>query len=232
VQQPRSEELPPLIAKVAAAKAHLDDADDLLRRTNHLLASGAVAEEQSVRAEQQQRGALAELQAAQADLDLKRAGAWKLDTSVAEVAIAQAMANAERARVELDLQCARAPLTATVLRVDVRAGEFVAAGPAPLINLGVIQPLHVRVDFDEVDIPRIGPSAAAYARIRGTDGAPLVLRFVRIEPSVLPKKFFSGDSAERLDTRVLQVIYALDNAPDNAFVGQQVDVFAKARPRR
>ena len=36
------------------------------------------------------------------------------------------------------------------------------------------------------------------------------LRFVRIEPFVLPKRNLTGDSLERVDTRVLQVIYEFD----------------------
>jgi hypothetical protein len=55
------------------------------------------------------------------------------------------------------------------------------------------------------------------------------LKFVRVEPFVIPKKSLTGDNTERVDTRVLQVIFSLDR-PDGTplYVGQQVDVFIEA----
>ena len=88
--------------------------------------------------------------------------------------------------------------------------------------------LHVRVDIDEYDIPRFVPNAPARATLKGqpTDFYPL--KFVRIEPYVVPKKSLTGDNTERVDTRVLQVIYAIDSAGKRLFVGQQLDVFIDA----
>ena len=54
------------------------------------------------------------------------------------------------------------------------------------------------------------------------------LMFVRVEPYVIPKKSLTGESTERVDTRVLQVIYALDPSFRTLYVGQQVDVFIAA----
>jgi HlyD family secretion protein len=48
---------------------------------------------------------------------------------------------------------------------------------------------------------------------------------VRIEPFVIPKRSLTGDSAERVDTRVLQIIFELDRPEVPLYVGQQVDVF-------
>ena len=50
------------------------------------------------------------------------------------------------------------------------------------------------------------------------------MNFVRTEPYVIPKKPLTGENTELVDTRVLQVIYAIDapNAP--LYVGQQLDV--------
>lgn len=47
-----------------------------------------------------------------------------------------------------------------------------------------------------------------------------------MEPFVVPKKSLTGDTTERVDTRVLQVIYKFDPAGQTPlFVGQQVEVF-------
>jgi hypothetical protein len=89
--------------------------------------------------------------------------------------------------------------------------------------------LHVRVDIDEYDIPRFVPDAPARATLKGQPTADFFpLRFVRVEPYVVPKKSLTGDNTERVDTRVLQVIYAIDTAGKRLFVGEQLDVFIDA----
>ena len=58
---------------------------------------------------------------------------------------------------------------------------------------------------------------------------------MRVEPYVVPKKSLTGDNTERVDTRVLQVIYAMDVTDRPIYVGQQMDVFIDvgdgAKPR-
>jgi len=54
------------------------------------------------------------------------------------------------------------------------------------------------------------------------------LKLVWVEPYVVPKKSLTGDSTERVDTRVLQALYSFDRASLPAYVGQQMDVFIEA----
>ena len=68
------------------------------------------------------------------------------------------------------------------------------------------------------------------AFVRGNPDLKTSLKFERIEPYVVPKISLTGESAERTDTRVLQVIYSFDPASLPAYVGQQVDVFIEAAP--
>lgn len=72
------------------------------------------------------------------------------------------------------------------------------------------------------------PEAQAYAFVRGNSGLKAELEFVRFEPYVLPKKSLTGDSTERVDTRVLQAIYRLERGKLPVYVGQQMDVFIEA----
>jgi hypothetical protein len=105
----------------------------------------------------------------------------------------------------------RALVDGEVLQVNVRPGEFVGAPPSQaLVVLGNVTQLHVRVDVDEYDIPRFIADAPARATLKGQPNDSFPLRFVRIEPYVVPKKSLTGDNTERVDTRVLQVIYAID----------------------
>ena len=120
-----------------------------------------------------------------------------------------------------------------ILKVNVRLGEYAQAGVLanPLMTMGSVNPLHVRVDIDEADSWRVHADSPAVARLRGNPAISVALSFVRFEPYVLAKRSLSGDTAERVDTRVLQAIYAFAPADFPAFVGQQVDVFVKAPSR-
>ena len=89
----------------------------------------------------------------------------------------------------------------------------------------------VRVDVDEHEGWKISPSAAAEGHLRGNSRLTVPLRFIRVEPLVIPKRSLTGDSTERVDTRVLQILYAVDSTPNlPLFVGQQLDVFIAAPP--
>jgi multidrug resistance efflux pump len=144
--------------------------------------------------------------------------------------VAQAKAAAERAEVDLELLTVRAPIDGTVLQVNVRAGEFAPAGlvTTPLIVMGNLDPLNVRVDIDEIDVGLFRPEAQAFASLRGQAERRASLTFVRIDPIVVPKKSLTGAATERVDTRVLRVVYALPPDTLPAYSGQQVDVFIAA----
>jgi len=81
---------------------------------------------------------------------------------------------------------------------------------------------------DETDVWRVQAGDPAIARVRGNSQIAYPLDFVRFEPSVIPKKSLTGDSTERVDTRVLEVIYAL-RADARVYDGQQLDVFITNR---
>jgi RND family efflux transporter MFP subunit len=151
-------------------------------------------------------------QRARAGLQLARAQVARLET--------------ERARLTV-----RAPIAGEILAVNIRVGEFAAAGPSaePLIAMGDTSPLHVRVQIDEEDAIRVQAGARAEGSLRGSGAVRAPLRFVRFEPQAIPKQNLNG-GAERVDTRVVEAIYAMERGALPALVGQQMDVFVEARP--
>jgi multidrug efflux pump subunit AcrA (membrane-fusion protein) len=144
--------------------------------------------------------------------------------------IAAAESQVQAAQVDLDRSIVRAPLAAEILQVKVRIGEFAPAAPTvtPLILLGRSKPLHVRVDVDEHEAWRVRGGAHAVGHVRGNAELKAPLQFVRFEPFVVPKRSLTGDSTERVDTRVLEVIYRVDGDAVPLFIGQQLDVFIDA----
>jgi HlyD family secretion protein len=149
----------------------------------------------------------------------------QLDEAKARVVAVTAQIQFTQTQIERSI--VRAPINGDVLQVKVHPGEFAPAGvtATPLVLLGRLKPLHVRVDVDEHEAWRVRPEAKASAAVRGNAHLKAPLTFVRYEPFVVPKKSLTGDSTERVDTRVLQVIYRVEGDALPLFVGQQMDVF-------
>jgi multidrug resistance efflux pump len=232
--QPRAEDLPPAEARVEAARVVAQDLESQLVMWERADNRAVSAEELSKR-RFAVASARANLREAEGDLAKLRAGAWAPDLQVAQAEVASAQAQADAAGVELNRHTITAPVAGEVLRVNIRAGEFAAAGVqigggSPSLDtaqmvLGATDTLHVRVDIDENDAWRLRPGAPARAFVRGNPSLATPLKFVRFEPYVIPKKSLTGASTERVDTRVLQVLFSFSHADLPVFVGQQMDVF-------
>jgi HlyD family secretion protein len=144
--------------------------------------------------------------------------------------IAAAEAAVRRDEVQLELHTIRAPGRCRVLQIRCHPGEYLPttlSAEAPLI-VGVTEPLHIRVAIDEADIPRFSETGQAYAVVRGRAARKVPLTFVRRESLVVPKTNLAGGQRERIDTRVLEVIFAVQEKDLGATVGQLVDVYLSA----
>lgn len=225
--QPRPEELPPSESKVQAAKANAERTRDDYERARALVAQKAVSEQEAVTKRLLHEEALRQWQRAQREHSLLLAGAWQPDIEIARAAVEQAEADVAQIATEIERATVRSPIDGQVLQVNVREGEHVAdQSQQTLMVIGRLSPLHVRADIDEHDIAEFRAGAKAVLQLRGKNDRHYPLQFVRVEPYVVAKRWLTGDNTERVDTRVLQVIYALDDDSDAAvYVGQQVDVF-------
>lgn len=223
---PRQEEKPPLEARKREAEANVKDMEEMHKRSIRLHADRAIGEEELVRKRQAWHMAREQLAKADADLQLLLAGAWGPDKVIAERAVEQSDAQLKRVQTELDRLTIKAPIDGEVLYVNVRPGEFVGAPPGQqLIVLGDTRTLHVRVDINEDDILRYQSGAASQAYSRGDTRTAFPLSFVRTEKYVVPKKSLTGVNTERVDTRVLQVIYKVEPGSVALYVGMQLDVY-------
>jgi HlyD family secretion protein len=193
------------------AEVALADKKDAWNRMQKLIA-GRVASD-----EEKQRAQFA-TQAAEA----------MLASMKAKIASAEAML--ARSRVQRDLLTIRAPRAGKILQVNTRAGEFAApADRDPVILLGQVDRFQLRADIDEDNASRITSPKKAVAYVKGRRDVEIPLEFVRIEPYIVPKKSLTGESSERVDTRVLQIIYQFTRPKDlGIYAGQQMDVFLDA----
>jgi HlyD family secretion protein len=226
---PRPEEIPPMEAKVKEAEEQYQDADVQLKLMESVRDKRAIRDEDLLRRRIAAKAAAARVDQAKADLALLKAGAWQPDIEIARAEVNEAERQVERVHADIERTTVTAPITGEILQCKVRLGEYAQAGQLsqPLILMGATNRLNVRADVDEQDAWRVNHGASAVASVRGDSSHRYGLRFVRFEPYVIPKKNLTGDSTERVDTRVLQVIFALDkNAP--VYAGQQMDVFIDA----
>jgi HlyD family secretion protein len=227
------ESIPAAEARLAAALADADDKLAQLRLVEGVGDQRAVSQQDVLTRRYALAGAEARVAEAEANLRLLKGPEGDAPTiDVQRMQAEQLKAATAKAKAALDLHTVCAPLDATVLQVNVRNGEFAQAGvlATPLMVLGVIDPLHVLVDIDESDIARFRTDANAFATLRGAPGVRAPLKFVRIEPLVVPKTSLTGSTTERVDTRVMRVIYLLSPADLPALSGQQVDVFIEVAP--
>lgn len=229
---PRAEDVAPLQAKVAEAEALLADARSRLELWESVRDQRAIARDELDRRRYAVTLAEAQLRGAEANLEAVRVGAWAPDLQVAQAEVDAAAAEVARVETELDRLIVRSPVDGEVLQVNVRAGEFAVAGATttPLMLVGAVDVLHVHVDVDENDAWRVRGGAPARAFLRGNTSLSTPLTFVRFEPYVIPKRSLTGDSTERVDTRVLQVIYAFEPDSLPVYVGQLMDVYIEAPP--
>jgi multidrug efflux pump subunit AcrA (membrane-fusion protein) len=199
-------------ASVNEAKAALTDTQTLENLAESVTDKRAISREELLR----RHNAVAIAQA-------------KLDS--AKAVVQQAQASIANIRTTLERLIVRSPIDGEVLQVNLRAGEFAQAGAltTPLMLVGNIDQLHVRVDIDENDAWRFDKHTKAVAYLRGNRAFKVDLELAYLEPFVIPKKSLTGDSTERVDTRVLQALYSFDRKQLPFYIGQQMDVFIETQ---
>ncbi len=226
---PRAEDIPPARASVDEARAKLADANAAYRRTKNLYEKSMATGSDYDKDNYTEKAAEAALARAEAELKKLLAGSWKEDIRVAEANLKQAEAQAKSTEMLMERLTVRALIDGDVLQVHVRPGQFAALNwNEALIVLGDVNTLHVRVDVDENDLAMFKEANPAIATLKGRPNVQFPLTYVKTEPYVIPKKSLTGDNSERVDTRVLQAIYAIDSMPVKVYVGMQMDVFIKA----
>ncbi len=233
-QLPRPEDIPPIMAERHEAEAMVLQSEDEYARQQRLSKDKATTDASLVTSRQMLAAARSKVDRIQAEEARLRAGAWEPDKVIARAAVALAQTEVDQLKTQLERHLVCTPklmdedgaVELEVLQVSVRPGEAVdnLSGKA-LIMLGDVRRKHVRVDIDEHDVPRFRKDGAAIGVLRGNGEKTFPLKFVRVEPFVLPKKSLTGDNTERVDTRVLQVLYEVTSGADSIYIGQQMDVF-------
>ncbi|MGD0674547.1 MAG: biotin/lipoyl-binding protein [Polyangiaceae bacterium] len=237
--QPRKENLEVARAQVDMAQASLKTAMDTLdkQEKSYSLDPESVSKDALDNAINGQKVAKANLEVVSRQYELMKAGAWVYDIRNQEkqaeaLAKAYAASNALLAKYNI-----KAPTDGIVLSITATVGSYVSPQGAydtytqgfdPIVVMGTSKgTLAVRCYIDEILIPRLPPADKLQAQmfIRGTN-TKIPLEFVRVQPYVSPKIQLSNERQERVDLRVLPVIFRFQPPPGvQVFPGELVDVY-------
>ena len=238
-EQPRKENLDVAKSQVDAAQASLKSAQDALdkQKTAYDINPKSVSKDALDSAVNAAAVAAANLEVARRQYDLVHAGAWIYDIRNQErqyTALVKAHASSSALLGKYMLV---APHDGVVLAVSATAGGFVSPqgdydaytqGQTSLMTLGTsAATLNVRCYVDEILVSKLPQFQAMKAQmtIRG-DNVKVPLQFVRVQPYVSPKIELADQRAERVDVRVLPVIFRIEK-PENLkiYPGELVDVY-------
>jgi HlyD family secretion protein len=243
--QPRKENLEIAKAQVELASASLKSSQDQLDKQtkSYVLDPRSVSKDALDNATNTVKVAKANLDVVQKQYELTKAGAWIYEIRNQENQY-NALSKAFMASSALLAKyIIRAAVDGVILRINAAVGSYISSqgtygtytqGFDPILVMGRSQSyLGVRCYIDEILIPRLPQALQMKAQmfVRGTT-VSIPLEFVQVQPYVTPKIELSNQRAERVDTRVLPVIFRFKTPEkSNIYPGQLVDVYIGQKER-
>ena len=241
--EPRPETLAVSAAQMDNARATLKGAADQLAKLQHAFDMDAksISRDALDNARNAVQVAATNLEVVEKQYALTKAGAWAYDIENADrtyTALSKASLSSAALLAKYTL---RAPADGVVLAVHSSVGSYVSSQGAydsytqgfdPLVIMGLSQGhLQVRAYIDEILVHELPPPGKIDAQmfVRGTN-VHLPLTFVRIQPYVSPKIELSDARQERVDLRVLPIVFRFEKPQNlNLYPGQLVDVYVGAK---
>jgi HlyD family secretion protein len=228
---PRPEDLAIAKNDLNSAKATFDMAQSQNEMVLQLSDPRAVSQEEKNRRLFAYQEAQAKFDQAQSTYEKTKSGIWKPDLDIAELEVQQSRASLNLAATEVERTIIKSPINGMVLQIKIHEGELPSMDTlrSPLMIIGDIQELYLRVSINQLDIPLFNPKSPAVAYLQGNNKSQFPLEFVRVEPLLVNKQNLTNEINEKVDTRVLQIIYRIKNEGHPIFVGQQMDVFIETK---
>jgi HlyD family secretion protein len=237
--QPRKETFEVSKAQVLHARAQLKNAQDELakQQASYRLNPKSVSQYTLDDAINAVKVAAANLTVVQRQYELTKAGTWVYNIRNQEKTYEADKKAYLSSQALVAKYAIRSPAEGTVLAINAAVGSYVGPqgtydtytqGSDPVIVMGPSEKyLSVRCYIDEILIHRLnaGPHMNARMFIRGTNFS-IPLEYVRVQPYVSPKIELSNQRLERVDVRVLPVIFRFARQKDlPVYPGQLVDVY-------
>ena len=195
-------------ANVVAAKVQLNNATVQKQRSDSLLAAQAIT-------------------ALEHDQDV-------LTYANAKAALVSAQVNLENNRINLEDADVRAPITGTIIEIDVSRGQVIASatsnvgGGTTLLTMADLNLVQVSTPVDETDIGKIQPGQAATVNVDAFPNRPFSGTVLKIEPKdTVQQNVTMFPVRVRIDNRNGLLRPGM-NADVEIHVGQRLGVLAVA----
>jgi multidrug resistance efflux pump len=227
----RKEDVRAAMAEADAARAKAALSANVVARLEAVVDKGGATADEVDRARKQAEAdaALERQSAARRDASVR--GSRREDILIARARLVAAQARLDRAKADLERRFVRAPAAGELLQSKFRVGEYYQPGGEALFVLGDTRKLLMRVDVDERDVSRVQVGAPAIVRVPARPDVDIRAEVVEIGRRMGRKNIRTDDPVERNDTKILEVVVALD-ASAQLVVGQRgtayIDAAAKA----
>ena len=207
----RSDEVRAARAEAAAARALADERRLSRGRAEKLRQADAVPDAVVDGERGQADAAVARAEAAEASFALVRAGARAEQKREVVADVAAAEAELASAQAMLDKHEIHAPRAGVILRRFIEPGELVTVTPPTLaMRMADTSSLEIRAEVDEADVARVAVGQVGYATTEAFGARRFAGRVVRLTGELGHKRVRNDDPRARLDTRVREVKFVLD----------------------
>jgi HlyD family secretion protein len=237
--QPRAEVLTVVKAQMISSEASLHSAQVIMEKQQKSFALDpqSVSKDSLDNSVNAFKVAAANAQVAKKQYELTKAGAWSYDINNQEQVV-KAQYNAYlSAQALLEKYTLKAKSDGVILTIMSAVGSYLTPQGVygsytqdlnPVLVMGSPQiQMAVRGFIDEILVSRLPAAELIQAKmfIRGTNTS-VPLEFVRVQPYISPKIELTTQRRERIDVRVLPVIFRFDKPHDlKVYPGQVVDIY-------
>lgn len=227
---PRADDLASAEANLRKSEIDLNEAKSQFERVQGLQDTRALSQQEISKRRFNYQQAEAQFDQAKANLNKIQEGTWKPDLEIAKLEVLQAKANIERIQADIERTVIRSPIDGIVLQLKIHEGELPSnvSAKGPLMVVGDTEEMYLKVSVNQFEAPYFHSESPAVAFLRGNSKIEFPIKFVSLEPYLVNKQNFTNEITDKVDTRVLQVIYHITKEDQNIFVGQQMDVYIKA----
>jgi len=206
----------------AIAKAKWDEAEAAMQlaqfewqRVETMMKQNAASDKEQVSARSSLALAEARRNAAKKQWELSEAGPRPEEVVRAEAVVREAEAQLNASRATYEKTFIYSPIDGMVIYRYREPGEAVFTdSPTPILTVGDCSELRIRVDVDEIDIASTHVGQKVFATAPAYGKKQFTGRVVHIEPTLGRKNFRTVTPTEKIDTKIQEVVVAMDNAKE------------------
>ncbi len=208
----RREDRDAIVADADGARARAELSKSQATRIETLAGGGAATPDELEKAKRQAEADQRALEAANARKQAAVSGSRSEDVMAAQARVSAAEARRDQAKATFERLTIRAPIAGEVLQLKLRAGEYYnPQGGDPIVIIGDTSKLRVRMDVDERDVAKLKVGAPAFATLTAYPGKRFRGHVVDIGHRMGRKNIRTDDPVERIDTKILEVVFELDD---------------------